>query len=138
MKNLLLIATFLLSGICAQAQTVSTPSFDTLTNGDTTYLAAPAGYFKANDGVWTAALTATKLTGTTSATVTLEVSADGTNYVPVTSRYGNYADTMALANVSGAQTKVWLLHGSKVAKARIKVVSNGTQTTLVKGFYIKN
>jgi hypothetical protein len=137
MKNLIIPALMLFS-VTSFAQTVSTPSIDTATNSETIYLAAPANYFKSVDGVWTAGIVATKISGTTAATAYLEVSADGTNYVQLNSRYGNYADSLAIGNVSGAQTKVWLLHGSKVAKARIKIVSTGTHTTQVKGVYIKN
>jgi hypothetical protein len=137
MKNLILPALMLFS-VTSFAQTVSTPAIDTATNSETIYLAAPANYFKSVDGVWTAGIVATKISGTTAATAYLEVSADGTNYVQLNSRYGNYADSLAIGNVSGAQTKVWLLHGSKVAKARIKIVSTGTHTTQVKGVYIKN
>lgn len=137
MKNLIIPALMLFS-VTSFAQTVSTPAIDTATNSETIYLAAPANYFKSVDGVWTAGIVATKISGTTAATAYLEVSADGTNYVQLNSRYGNYADSLAIGNVAGAQTKVWLLHGSKVAKARIKIVSTGTHTTQVKGVYIKN
>lgn len=137
MKKLILGALMLFS-ISTFAQTVSTPAIDTATNAETIYLAAPTSYFKSIDGVWTAGIVATKISGTTAATAYLEVSADGTNYVQLNSRYGNYADSLLIGNVAGAQAKVWLLHGSKVAKARIKIVSTGTHTTQVKGYYIKN
>lgn len=137
MKKLIFGALMLMS-ISTFAQSVSTPATDTATNAETIYLTAPTNYYKGSDGVWTAGIVATKLTGTTAATAYLEVSADGTNYVQLNSRYGNYADSLAIGNVAGAQSKVWLLSGSKVSKARIKIVSTGTHTTQVKGYYIKN
>jgi len=132
------MAAFAMFAFVSQAQTVTTPAIDTATNSETIYLSAPANYYKGNDGVWSAGVVATKISGTTAATAYLEVSADGTNYVQLNSRYGNYADSLAIGNVAGAQAKVWLLHGSKVVKARIKIVSTGTHTTQVKGYLIKN
>lgn len=109
---------------------------DTLNGGETLYFQTPLNYFSGNNGVWTASITATKVSGTSEGWATLEVSADGINYVPLTS---TAADSFQITNVTDPQVKIWFVDNNRVNKARVKVVSPaGTQATLIKGYYLKN
>lgn len=135
MKKLLVIAISLFS-YSAMAQSTSSPAIDTLTDAETPVLAQPnASYFKASDGTWSVGVVATKISGTTAGYAILQASIDGTNYAPIT---GTSADSVALANVAGAQIKNWFMTGKKPAKVRVQFVGSGTQSTQIKAFFIKN
>lgn len=137
MKKIIALLAFSFIGFAANAQSASTPAIDTATDAETINLVAPANYFKGADGTFAASIVATKISGTTGGTVYLQVSVDGTNYTNVMSKYGNYADTFVLANTAGAQVKNWFLPDTKVANARLRVVTSGTQSTQIKGYFIK-
>lgn len=135
MKKLILGA-FMLFSISTYAQSTSVPAIDTITDAETVTIAQPnASYFKASDGIFSVGVVITKISGTTAGSAVIEASIDGTNYKGL---YGTAADTFAVANTSGAQVKNWFISGVKPAKIRVRFIGSGTQSTQIKGFFIKN
>lgn len=131
MKQLIIAALCLIS-ISATAQTIT--GTDTLTNAGTLNLQSPANYFNTSEGVWTASITVTKISGTTAGYAILQASVDGTNFANV---YNDSRDSFALTNTA-TQIKNWFVNGVKPKYARVRVVGSGTQSTQVKTYYIKN
>jgi len=135
MKKLFLLAA-LAFGMNASAQTAI--ATDTATNAETNNYATPTNYLNGGDGIYTASIVGTKITGTTAAIAYLQGSVDGTNFVNIASPYGNYADSFIMTNIAGAQVKNWYLKGNKMKSMRVQVVTTGTQTTQFKAYFIKN
>lgn len=147
MKQVVTIIAVLLMGYAASAQSTSTPAIDTLSTSssvDTVHMVSPANYFKGIDGIWTASITATRISGTVNANAILQQTVDGTNWTnlecPCT--YGattTTQDSVALSNVATAQPIIWNCSGVKPVKVRIRVIApSSTQAVQVKGYYIKN
>ncbi|HEY8969722.1 MAG TPA: hypothetical protein VIM64_11535 [Puia sp.] len=118
----------------AQAQTLSTPAVDTLSGTDTISLVTPLNYFSGTDGIFSASVAATKISGTTSAVCVLRATVDGITYLPVT---GTSSDTFTLTNVATRQVRNWYIGNTKVKAAQIYILSTGSQSTQVKGYFIK-
>lgn len=135
MKKVFLLAA-LAFGMNASAQT-AIPT-DTAVNAETNNYTVPTNYLNGGDGVYTASIVATKITGTAAAVAYLQGSVDGTNFKNITSPYGNYADSFIVTDVAGAQVKNWYLKGNKMKSMRVQVVTTGTQTTQLKAYFIKN
>lgn len=129
-KIMLLIALCISIGANAQTSTGT----DTLTNAGTLAIQTPVSYFNQSQGTWTASITATKISGTTAGYAILQTTVDGTNY---TNLYGDSRDTFTLSNVA-TQSKNWYVSGVKPNRVRINVIGSGTQSTQIKGYYIKN
>jgi hypothetical protein len=107
-------------------------------------MVSPNGYFGGQDGAFTAAITATKISGTVNGYAILQHTVDGTNYTnlecPCT--YGGTStatqDSIALSNTAGAYPIIWNCNGVKPSKVRVRVIApSSTQAVQVKGYYIK-
>lgn len=132
----LIFGAFMLFSISTYAQSTSVPAIDTITDAETVTIAQPnASYFKASDGIFSVGVVITKISGTTAGRAVIEASIDNTNYKGL---YGTAADTFTVANTSGAQVKNWFISGVKPAKIRVRFIGSGTQSTQIKGFFIKN
>lgn len=112
----------------AQANTVylksatSHVSTDTITNATVkTQYASISGY----QDVLTIQTVVTKISGTTAGAVYLYGSLDNVNYVRIAT------DSLLLANVSTAQSKIWNVNPSTVQYYQLKVVPSGTQSTKI-------
>lgn len=108
-------------GFSSNAQSQLHASKSTLTNADTAILTAPK--LTIHYGVVSAQLTATNVSGTTSAKAYVQNSIDGVNYV-----------TSDSATISGTSTHLWTLGDAKYPYFRIRVISSGTQSTGIKGY----
>lgn len=126
-----------LCAVCFTTKAQTTTGVDTMTNAQTLNITVPTNYFAGGDGVWTASLVATKITGTTAGTARLQASVDGTNYQDVLATGQTYADTFNLSNTAGAQVKNWYRQGMKIKSLRIQIATTGTQSTKVQGYFIK-
>lgn len=132
----------MLFGYSASAQSLSSPSIDTLTDAGSVTLATPVtNWLTGNDGKFTASATLTRISGTAAGYVILQGSADGTNYVNIecpVSFGGNTTtqDSAAITNTASAQPFIWTCD-KKLNKVRIVVAGSGTQSTQVKGYFIK-
>lgn len=129
MKQILTLIAFLLVGCAAQAQSTSTPAIDSTSGSETIYLYTPDGYLGKNDVLQAAQYVGTEISGTTGGTISFQVTLDGTNYYQV-------GDTLALADVTTAQTIVWQFPSYGVLKGRIKIAATGTSSQH-KGYFIK-
>ena len=134
MKKLIAIACFALMGYGAQAQSTSTPAIDTVTDAGTKYLAFPKAFLNAN-GIWSAGVTITRLTGTAAGYAIIQGSLDGVTYSNLTN---TSADSIALTNVASQAKNFYISVPKKVLNARIAVVGSGTQSIQIKGYSLKN
>lgn len=126
MKKVILFVFLLAMGIGAMAQSIQSYSFtaDTLTNGDTAYLAAPVLHADWN---FNYVVIMDSLTGTTALTTAMEVSNDGSTWV-VDSAFTQHT----LAASAGFPYK-----GKAYGKYyRARVIQTGTATTSVYGTLI--
>lgn len=126
-----------LAGAAHTLDTISTSS-----STDTVDLYSPltdnAGkkYFSGTNGVWSTQFTATKISGTATANALLQATVNGTDWVNLTS---TSADTMAVANSAGAQTKMINASGKKIIRARWRVLApSSTQAVQTKASWLKD
>ena len=134
MKKILSILVLSVACLSAKAQSTSSPAIDTVTNAATENLQSPSKYFAGSDGVWTAGVVATRISGTAAGYAILQATVDGTNWAPLR---GTSADSVVITNTA-SQFKNWYISGYKPKDVRIQVVGSGTQSLQVKGYFIKN
>lgn len=104
-----------------------TSVLDTITNATTKNQYASITGFQ---DVVTIQTTITKISGTTAGAAYLYGSLDNVNYVKIAT------DTLALANVSTAQVKLWIVQPSAVQYYQVRVVPTGTQSTKMQSYAI--
>lgn len=132
MKKVILFSLVLiaisLSSLQAQYNT-SLPLVDTITNQDTSILVLPTadGYYR----TFTFQLDAVKVSGTVSANVILQGSVKGGTQL---NSWFNL-DTLAMADVTGTQTRYYLEGPAKYLFYRYMVITpSGTQKFYIKGY----
>lgn len=123
-------------------------SYDTLTNAGTIYFTVPANSINAaTTGKFTVAITATKVSGTSTFSIVLEGTVDGTNWFRVYGTPGAdgiNCDTLTVTNMSGtAAYKMNITPGAvktvygttyytaavRCSRLRVRIVGTGTQVT---------
>lgn len=115
------------NGVYLKSVSSRTQTLDTITNATTkTQYASITGF----QDVLTIQTTITKISGTTAGAVYLYGSLDNVNYVKIAT------DTLALANVSTAQVKLWNVNPSTVQYYQVRVVPTGTQSTKIQSYAI--
>lgn len=108
----------------AHSQTALTPITDTLTNVDTARLIIR---IPGEQNVLTFQANYTKISGTSAASLILQGSLDGVNYVTIKG-----ADTATVANVAPVQSFAWELPRSNYLYYRIYGTTSGTQSGQLK------
>jgi hypothetical protein len=107
-------------------------SFDTIKTTSAVYLyTIPVA---STMGIFNVTAVATELSGTTSGTVNLEVSQDGTNWSSYYDSKGT-ASVLTLSDVTTPQIFRWQILGTADKYYRIKAVGGGTVSVRIEGTY---
>ncbi len=126
-----LVLVFLFASLCVSAQfsagvrlpLAATDSMEVGQLTVTKYITLTAGYSTVSIQP-----IVTEHSGTTAGKVKLYGSIDATNYVLV--------DSLVLADVTTAQTKIWTITPNKYAKLKIEGVGTGTMNAVLRVWYL--
>lgn len=115
------------NGVYLKSVSSRTATLDTISNATVkTQYASITGF----QNIVTIQTVVTKISGTTAGAVYLYGSLDNVNYVRIAT------DSLLLANVSTAQSKIWLVAPSQVQYYQMRIVPSGTQSTKIQTYAI--